>query len=364
MHARNSCLASRFNRLLATTWTGTALLTAGIWFANASWRQQDWYVAAALSLSVLTFSIALAFTKALHHFHVAALAFESKEAMLVTDANGLILRVNRAFVDLFGYTQDELRGHNPRTIASGKQDETFYQAMWESVLQTGAWAGEIWNRRKDGEVFPLWLTITAVKNRAGKITHYVGAHTDLTQRKILEEESRRLAFLDPLTQLPNRRLLLDRLDRACLDSARTGQPGAVLFIDLDQFKTLNDTWGHDQGDQLLLQVAQRLRDAVRQGDTVARLGGDEFVIVLKKLPAPLTEARAQVRQIGDKILSALAQPYVLGALNYRCTCSIGIALFCDSSTGTHALLRLADQAMYEAKHSGRNALVLADDNSA
>ena len=290
------------------------------------------------------------------NLRVAATAFEAQEGMVVTDADSVILRVNHAFTEITGYTAAEAIGQTPSLLRSGRHDPGFYRAMWESLLGCGIWKGEIWNRRKNGEVFPEWLTITAVKDGAGDITNYVATLTDITGRKAAEEEIRNLAFYDPLTQLPNRRLLMDRLHQALASSERSRRRGALLFIDLDHFKTLNDTLGHDKGDLLLQQVAQRLSTCVRASDTVARLGGDEFVVMLEELSEHSEEAVAQTRAIGEKILTTFNQPYMLAGHPHQSSGSIGIAPFCGHEESATALLKHADIAMYQAKASGRNAL--------
>lgn len=189
---------------------------------------------------------------------IAAIAFDSQESLMITDANGVILRVNQSFTENTGYMTEEVVGQTPRMFKSGRHNADFYHAMWKVLLQTGTWQGEVWDRRKNSEIYPKWLTISAVKGESGLVTHYVGSHIDITERKVAEDAIRNLAFYDPLTHLPNRRLLLDRLRQALASSARSSMEGALLFIDLDNFKTLNDTLGHDVGDLLLQQVAQRL----------------------------------------------------------------------------------------------------------
>ena len=204
---------------------------------------------------------------------IAAAAFESQEGMMVTDTQSVILRVNRAFTELTGYTAEEVVGQTPRLLQSGRHDAEFYREMWATVHRTGGWRGEVWDRRKNGEEYPKWLTISAVRADNGAVTHYIGAHFDITERKHAEEKINELAFFDQLTGLPNRTLLMDRLRQIMTASSRNGSYGALLFIDLDNFKTLNDTLGHDMGDLLLKQVAQRLTTCVPAGDTVARVGG-------------------------------------------------------------------------------------------
>ena len=291
---------------------------------------------------------------------IAAIVFESQEGMLVADADNNILRVNKAFTDVTGYSAEEVIGKNSGILHSGSQDRNFYLAMWESIAKTGKWEGEIWNRRKNGEIYPDYLTITAVKDQNGTVTHYVGTHTDITLRKAAAEEIERLAFYDPLTGLPNRRLLQDHLKLAQATSQRSGENGALLFIDLDNFKTLNDTLGHYMGDLLLKQVAERLNASVREGDTVARLGGDEFVVLLLNFGEQPVEAARQVELIGNKILTILNQSYKLGTHDYISTPSIGAALFCGQQHTVDALLKNADTAMYQAKSLGRNTFCFFD----
>ena len=291
---------------------------------------------------------------------IAATAFESHEGMFIADDRSVIVRVNRAFVEITGYTADEAIGQTPRLLSSGRHDAAFYQAMQDSIACSGVWQGEIWNRRKNGEVYPQWLTITAVKNAQGDVTHYVSTLTDITQRKTAEDEIRNLAFYDPLTRLPNRRLLLDRLKQALASSTRSGRYGALLFIDLDNFKTLNDTLGHDIGDLLLQQVGQRLATCVREGDTVARLGGDEFVVMLEDLSETLQEAATQAETVGEKILVTLNRLYQLDSYEHHSTPSIGVTLFADHQETVDELLKRADLAMYQAKAAGRNTLCFFD----
>ncbi len=291
---------------------------------------------------------------------IAASAFDAQVGIIVTDVRGVILRVNEAFCATTGYSAGELVGQTPRLLKSGRHDANFYTAMWRSLGQAGVWQGEIWDRRKNGEVYPKWMTISAVKDDKGATTHYVSTHSDISERKAAEEEIKHLAFYDPLTQLPNRRLLLDRLHQALATSRRIARHGALLFIDLDNFKILNDTLGHDQGDLLLQQVAERLSSCVREGDTVARLGGDEFVVMLENLSEGIDEAAAQVEAVGAKIVAALNAAYPLGGHEHHGTASIGVTLFGAHQEAMDELLKQADLAMYQAKASGRNALRFFD----
>jgi diguanylate cyclase (GGDEF)-like protein/PAS domain S-box-containing protein len=293
---------------------------------------------------------------------IAATAFESQEGMLVMDRAQVILQVNGAFGQITGYTAEDAVGRKMSLLNSERHDAAFYTSMWEAAARVGAWQGEVWSRRKNGEIFPEWLTITAVRGDDGAITRYVATLTDNTLRKAEEEKIKHLAFYDSLTQLPNRQLLLNRLQQALAASIRSGREGALLFIDLDNFKALNDTLGHSMGDLLLQQVAQRLNTCIREGDTVARLGGDEFVVMLEDLSANVQEAADQIEAVGEKILSTLNVNYVLDGHDYHSTPSIGATLFHEHKDSVTELLKSADLAMYHAKSAGRNALRFFDPN--
>ena len=299
---------------------------------------------------------------------IAAIAFESQEGMFITDATQTIVRVNQAFTDITGYSTEEAVGQKPKLLRSGHHDAAFYAAMMESIKIHNTWQGEIWNRRKNGELYPEWLTITQVKNNTGETTHYVATLIDITVRKTAENEIKNLAFYDPLTRLPNRRLMIDRLGQALTSSARHHRHGAVMLLDLDNFKTLNDTLGHAVGDQLLLEVAARLTSSIREGDTVARLGGDEFVVILEDLDQAGLAA-LQAESVAHKILDHLSVPYLLDIAvtgstvqmrTHHCTSSIGIALFRDTPITVDELIKRADTAMYQAKAAGRNTLRFFD----
>jgi diguanylate cyclase (GGDEF)-like protein/PAS domain S-box-containing protein len=291
---------------------------------------------------------------------IAAAAFESQDGMLITDANATIQRVNNAFTEITGYSAEEVVGRNPNLLTSGRHDKAFYAAMWKSLIKTGSWTGEIWNRRKNGELYPEHLTITSVKDRDGGVINYVASLADITMRKKSEAEIQRLAYYDHLTNLPNRRLLMERLHQALVASGRRKWGGALLFIDLDNFKNLNDTQGHDVGDLLLQQVAARLTSCIREGDSVARLGGDEFVVMLLELSSHPIVASEQAKTVGEKIIAVLSETYRLAEHEYVCTASIGITLFQGREQEAEALLRQADIAMYQSKHAGRNALRFFD----
>ncbi|MFZ2541997.1 MAG: EAL domain-containing protein [Gallionella sp.] len=300
---------------------------------------------------------------------IAATAFETQEGIMITDAKGVIVKVNQAFQNITGYSAGEVTGKNPRILSSGRHDKEFYAAIWKSIHSTGTWQGEIWDRRKNGEIFPKWLSITAAKAADGAVTHYVGTHIDITERKAAEAEIQKLAFYDPLTQLPNRRMLIKRLAEALAFSSRSRRTGSLLFIDLDHFKTLNDTLGHDIGDILLQQVALRLTSCLRKNDavarlgefdTVARLGGDEFVVMLEDLSDQILEAATSTKIVGEKILDKLNQPYLLSIHEYHGTASIGATLFTGNQKTIDELMKQADIAMYQAKKDGRNTLRFFD----
>jgi len=421
---------------------------------------------------------------------IAAIAFETQAAIVITDLTPKIIRVNQVFQDITGYTAEEVIGRNPNVLGSPetRKSKEFYQEMWAELLSKGKWSGEVLDRRKNGEIFPKWLTITAVKAPDGAVTNYVGSFyditkrrnaenalrdsrenlhrllnsmaegayglntegnctfvnesflrllgyqdenevlgknmhslihysradgssypeseckiyrafrtnqaanvtdeifwrkdgvgipveywshpietdgvvvgsivtfVDITQRKLAEDEIHRLAFFDPLTRLPNRRLLIDRLQHALASSTRSGRHGAIMFIDLDNFKVINDTKGHDCGDMILIETARRLQSCVREGDTVARLGGDEFVVMLEDLGSQAKQAAAHAEEVGEKIRDNLNQPYMLDENEYRSTASIGISLFVDRSATAETLLKNSDIAMYQAKGAGRNSV--------
>jgi len=346
---------ARFGRnaklLIACTGTGLSLLLALLAWSLASGRQRAMRFASKMTAELRESEAEL---------RIAAVAFDSLEGMMVTDADGTILRVNTAFTQCTGYSAEEVVGRNPRLLGSGRHDAAFFREMWETIHRVGGWQGEIWDRRKNGEIYPKWLTITAVTAQDGRVTHYVGTHIDITERKLAEEQIKELAFFDALTHLPNRTLLRDRLKQVIAVSAQNHSHGALLFVDLDNFKTLNDTLGHDKGDLMLSQVAYRLLSAVREGDTVARMGGDEFVIVLGGLSRNRQEAASETESAAEKVLAALSRTYHLEGAEFRTTASIGATLFTGHETSIDELLKQSDLAMYKSKEGGRNAICFFD----
>lgn len=298
--------------------------------------------------------------KAENDLRIAAATFETHDPILITDAQARIICVNRAFTEVTGYAREEVLGRNPNIMASGRHDKAFFAAMWKQLLETGTWVGEIWDRRKGGQVFPKWMTITAVRNEKDEITHYVAIFSDITARKEADEAVQNLAFYDALTQLPNRRLFLDRFRQVLLASERHGGCGAVLFLDMDRFKALNDTYGHDQGDLMLIEVASRLKSCIRESDTAARLGGDEFVVLIENIGNALEQASAKVGLVANKIHETLACPYLIKGCEHHSTPSIGVCLFRGTPVSVETLLQHADRAMYRAKDAGGDRVCFYD----
>lgn len=277
-------------------------------------------------------------------------AFEnSAEGIIITDANANILRVNQAFVDITGYTREEVIGQNPRFLQSGRHGGSFYKEMWETIHRDGYWRGEIWNRRKDGTTFPEWEHISSVVNAKNIITHYIAIFSDITTIKQSQEKLNYLAHHDPLTNLPNRTLFIDRLEKAILRAQRNQSNFLVIFLDLDRFKHINDSLGHLIGDLLLQHVARRLTSAIRKNDTVARLGGDEFVLLLEDIGN-----KSAIASMAEKLMAEFHVPFMLDDHEVRVTPSIGICLFPEDGEDSETLLRNADAAMYRAKGDGRN----------
>jgi diguanylate cyclase (GGDEF)-like protein/PAS domain S-box-containing protein len=283
----------------------------------------------------------------------ASVMTHAAQGITVTDAKANIQLVNPAFTRLTGYSAEEVIGLNPRHLKSGRHDDAFYRAMWQELLTTGSWQGEIWNRRKNGEVYPEWLSLSAIYDTQGQITNFIGIFSDISQLKEVELGLERLAFYDPLTAIPNRILFRERLQQAMKEADRAGQGRqvALLYLDLDHFKQVNDEHGHPVGDRLLQDSAKRIASLVREVDTVARLGGDEFSVILSNQSDPAIAAR-----IADKIIAALAEPFNLceGHCDIRIGTSVGIAFYPEHASNISSLVKLADSAMYSAKQAGRN----------
>jgi diguanylate cyclase (GGDEF)-like protein/PAS domain S-box-containing protein len=274
------------------------------------------------------------------------------EGIVITDAGGNIVRVNRAFETITGYSESEVLGHNPRLLSSGRQDRSFYENVWQSLKEHGEWQGEIWNRNKKGEIYPEWLSIRAVPNEKGELEHYVGIFADISEFKNALQRIERLAYYDHLTGLANRGLLLDHLKVAVAQARRQQQGVAVMFLDLDRFKAINDSLGHDAGDRVLLETARRLSSSVREGDTVARLGGDEFVLCLNDIGTDSARAVAGVDAIAAKLRRRFVEPIRVGERELVVTPSIGVALYPWDGETPEELIKNADTAMYHAKKQG------------
>ncbi len=280
----------------------------------------------------------------------AAAVFEStSEAVMVTDPDGKITAVNQAFTVITGYSEDEVIGKNPKLLRSERHESEFFNDMWSAIKDEGGWRGEVWDRRKNGEIFPVWQAVSAIKNDDGEVTHYVSVFTDISTLKQTQEQLNYLAYHDPLTDLPNRLLFNDRLMHAIERAARSKDQVALLFIDLDNFKNVNDSLGHPVGDELLLKVASRLRSLSRKDDTVARISGDEFVIILENIhDAQDTVVMAQ------KLINAFQEPLVVQGHELHITLSIGISIYPRDGDDVQTLVRNADAALYRAKAEGRN----------
>lgn len=285
---------------------------------------------------------------------LAAKVFEhSAEGIVITDHNGRILRVNHAFSVVTGYSEEEVLGKTPRVLKSGRHPEGFYRQMWNSLLSEGRWQGEIWNKRKSGEVYPEWLHICAVRNRAGKTTNYISIFSDISDKKHAERQLERLAHYDALTNLPNRVLFYDRLKQEMIKAKRYDTSLAVMMLDLDRFKAVNDSLGHAAGDLLLQQVARRLERSMRASDTLARLGGDEFIILLPSFPDTDSAAKAATK-VARQIVETLAEPIDLNGSKVTVSTSLGVAISPQDGGTLGDVIKHADAAMYNAKDQGRN----------
>lgn len=280
---------------------------------------------------------------------LAATVYESTvEGIMITDVEGTIVSVNRAFTDLTGYPKEEAVGQKPSILKSGRHSAEFYRSMWEALFSRGSWQGEVWDRRKDGGLFPAWLTLGAVRNEDQTLKHFVAIFSDISTMKESQQRIEHLANYDVLTELPNRNLFHDRLRHAIFRAARQRGRFALMFIDLDNFKIINDTLGHDAGDQLLQEAAVRLKECIREEDTIARLGGDEFTVLLE------SEENDAIARTAQRILDAFDAGFRLLDQEMNVTCSIGISIYPDDGADEQALMKNSDIAMYRAKQKGKN----------
>lgn len=294
------------------------------------------------------------FRKKADELRLASTVFDSvDDAVAITDVDNRIITVNPAFTRITGYAADEVIGKNPKVLASGLQPPEFYKELWDALITTDGWNGEIWNRRKNGEVFVEWLSIKRVHDEDGNLTHHVAVFSDISERKATAERIQHLAHHDILTDLPNRILFTDRLQQAIANAKRESKHIAVLYLDLDKFKQINDTHGHDIGDLLLKEVAARLLDCVRDSDTVSRIGGDEFLVLL-----PTIEEEKDAILVAEKIRHTLNQAFELANYSLHISSSIGIAVFPEHGSDEITMLKNADAAMYAAKKHGRNNVKL------
>ena len=290
------------------------------------------------------------FDAELRRHSIAASVFDNtSDGIVVTDASANIILVNRAFTETTGYTLEEVRGQRPSLLSSGHHEPDFYQSMWQSLQNTGAWSGEIWNRRKNGEIYPEWLRISSVRDGQGAVTNYVGIFAEISSQQHLQRQLHQLAYYDALTGLPNRQLFYDRIGQAIVRAKRDGSGFAILFIDLDRFKDINDSLGHSFGDKLLQAAACRIKGVVRETDTVSRLGGDEFTILLSE-----TGSERDVAAIASNLVQSSEIPLDVDGRKIYLTASVGIARYPNDARDVDMLVKNADVAMYRAKREGRN----------
>ena len=283
------------------------------------------------------------------HLRLISSVFDhAEEGILITDKDGTILEANPACTRITGYSHEEMLGRNPRILHSGRQDRQFYETMWAEVLIKGSWTGEVWNKRKSGEIYPERLTLSSVKNAEGQTIRFIALFSDISSIKSHQQQLEHLAHHDALTGLPNRTLLNDRFEMALAKAKRSGEKLAVCFMDLDGFKPVNDNLGHEAGDVLLVEVAQRMLGISRSTDTIARLGGDEFVLIFTDI-----SGKAECQQMLTRVMNAINQPFDIDGHEVRISASIGVAFYPDDDGDGDNLLRHADQAMYVAKQSGR-----------
>jgi len=333
-------------------------------------QRELWWIVAIGGAALLTFfflvymlNMLLSRVEALlDDLRVASFAFASHEAMAITDVHGNILKVNKAFTAITGYTEKEVKGRNPNILQSGNHTKEFYQAMWQELLKNGHWRGEIQNRRKNGELYDEQLSITAIKDADRKTTHYISHFLDISDLKKAEAEARHQATHDFLTQLPNRKSMMTKLSEEYSRAQRHHYYDAFLFIDLDDFKKINDVYGHATGDQLLREVAQRIQDTVRAEDYTARISGDEFCVILMDLGNNKQEVAGSVSTVCAKLLHKLEQPYLIDRRSLNISASFGVKIFPDGDQAIETVISSADTAMYQAKDRGKNRFVFYDND--
>lgn len=298
----------------------------------------------------INIEIALYKYKAERDLRLSAKVFENAmDGIMITDEKGTILSINDAFTRITGYTPEEAIGKNPRILKSGRHDTKFYKGFWNDLITKDKWEGEIWNRRKNGEIYPEWSVISVVKDNHGNTTHYIDVIRDITERIRYEEKIKYQAYHDTLTGLPNRLLFYDRLSVALSNAKRGKGILAVIFLDIDGFKPINDNFGHDVGDILLQSITKRLMNCIRQGDTVARIGGDEFTLIL-----PQVTQKEEVDEIGRRLIDTLKESYLINKHKLYITASVGISFYPDDGEDMQTLMKKADIAMYSAKEKGKN----------
>lgn len=362
----HSHLFNAANLLLQATSSieqSTEYKTVTSWQSNEITRHIEWRVAGirddeGILIGYLLIAADISERRRLEQdLKLAATAFETFDAIVITDQQNRILRVNRAFTEITGYEPEEVIGKAPNILRSNWHDIAFYREMWKTLKTKGHWQGEIYNKRKNGEIYPEWLTITVVKNNKKEITHYVAMFLDLTERKKQEAQIHYLAYHDALTSLPNRTAILEQLKRE-LDRAHRFNKlfGALLFLDLDRFKNINDSLGHATGDQLLIEVGQRLKKAIHEENMVGRLSGDEFVVILSDLAEDKNAATTHAQLIAERLRNDISQPYIVHEHEFYISVSIGITLFPDKESNEGDLLRQADTAMYQAKVQKRTGI--------
>ncbi len=288
---------------------------------------------------------------------LASYSFDSQEAMAITDANANIIKVNTSFTKITGYTNSEAIGNNPKILKSGKHSKEFYEKLWSDILNYGSWSGEIYNKRKNGEIYPERATITAIKNNMGKTTHFIAQFFDITEIKRSQERLIHQIQTDSLTGLYNRTILNEKLNQAIALATRHKIFGGVIFIDLDNFKYINDSLGHDIGDLFLIEIAKRIKGCSRVDDIVIRLGGDEFVILVQNISMQKEEAIINIEKFANKILNSLDNPIKIDNHKLTTTSSIGVALFPENNKNSIDIIKNADAAMYLSKEQGKNRVM-------